>query len=97
MFDTVLTGMGFGFGVVYVFAQFGMSYTFWRKYIDLFLLAVLVMVVIMIPTNFVVALTTWAGITISATLRALAWKEQRDVLKSVNKTINKHGSYTRSR
>lgn len=94
MFDTVLTGFGFGAGVVYVLSQFGLSYVFWRKYIDFALLILLVFVVITIPTNFVVALTTWAGITISALLRALAWKEQRDLLIARRKSDAKHRVYT---
>ena len=69
--ETVYTGVGMGFGVVYLVFQFATISEIkqWRKYIDTALFILLMVMFYRVGSGYMAATTTWAGITISVILR----------------------------
>lgn len=77
MIEQMITGILLGCSFVYVILQFEVPLTEYRRWIDLGLLGILIWVIILVPTNFVVGLTTFTGVTISLILRFVAWTQNR--------------------
>jgi len=69
----MITGISMGLGFLWVIWPFRAQALPYRAWIDLALLCLLVYLIIMVRSNMVVTVTTYAGITISAGLRLMNW------------------------
>ena len=68
----LITGIGLGFGMFYVITQFGLTEALkWRKYLDLALLLVLMYMFMIVGSGYMAGVITWAGLTISLSLRLI--------------------------
>ena len=65
------TGIALGIGAFYILIQFGIAEVVkYKKYVDLGIFVGLMAMVFNVGTNFIVAMTTWAGLTVSMLLLA---------------------------
>lgn len=69
MLDQLFTGIALGVGILWVLIPFRDYILPYRKWVDIGLACALIYLLLEVQTNFVMGLTTWAGITISAGLR----------------------------
>ena len=67
--NELFTGAALGVGAFYVLIQFGIAEIVkYKKFVDLGMFAGLMAMVFNNGTNFIVSMTTWAGITVSLLL-----------------------------
>ena len=72
MTEFLITGISLGLALLWVLVPFRDYVLPYRRWVDLLLAAGLIYIVIVVKTNFVVGITTFTGLTISAGLRIWA-------------------------